>query len=66
MVQYALRIGLAGGAFFFLQVYSIFKGKQSYEKFLNEQANPNQGLLTMVDVRESAVLLRFSRAWQYR
>ena len=50
MVQYAMRIGLAGAAFFGLQLWEQYRSRKSYAQFMNERANPGQRNLTFADV----------------
>jgi hypothetical protein len=49
MVQYAMRVALAGGAFLMLQLWTRYRGKQSYDRFIAEQEH-GSGKMTMEQV----------------
>lgn len=40
MTNYALRVAVAGGAFLGIELWRRYKGKASYDRFLEERANP--------------------------
>ncbi len=52
MGSYGMRIALAGGCFFLLQVWESTRAQRAYARFLNEQANPGMGVITVDQVSE--------------
>ena len=50
MGDWAKRIGVAGAAFVALQLWEAVRARRSAEKFAQERANPNEGVVSFSDV----------------
>jgi hypothetical protein len=56
-MSYALRIAMAGGVFFGIQVWEGLRARRTHDKYLLEKANPTGTTLSLPEVRRSGVSL---------
>ena len=54
MGDWGKRIGVAGAAFVALQLWEAVRARRSAEKFAQERANPNEGVVSFSDVGGAA------------